>query len=88
VRFVVHRHEIKPFGRGDHATAAAVARVERGPQIGGAPFAGADMFERAGDRPHLGVQKRARAYTDLNFFTGPHDIEPFQRPHRAVRLAL
>src|SRR5580704_18569333 len=85
---VVHPHEIKPFGRGDHAAAAAVTRVERGPQIGGVPFAGADMFERARDRAHLGVQKRARAYADLNFFAGPLDIEPFQRAHRAVRLAL
>src|ERR1700737_1248301 len=27
---VVHSHEIKPFRRGDHAAAAAVARAERG----------------------------------------------------------
>src|SRR3984893_8253997 len=67
---VVHSHEIKPFRRGDHAAAAAVARVERGAQIGGVPFAGADMFERAGDRAHLGMQKRSRAYADLNFFAG------------------
>ena len=46
------------------------------------------MFERADDRAHLGVEKRSRAYADLNFFAGPHDIEPFQRAHRAVRLAL
>ena len=46
------------------------------------------MFERAGDRAHLGVQKRSRAYADLNFFADPHDIETFQRAHRAVRLAL
>ena len=46
------------------------------------------MFERAGDRAHLGVQKRARADADLNFLAGPPDIEPFQRAHRAVRLAL
>src|ERR1700730_13496856 len=85
---VAHPHEIKSFGRGDHAAAAAVARVERGAQIGGVPFAGADMFERAGDRAHLGMQKRSRAYADLNFFADPHDIETFQRAHRAVRLAL
>jgi hypothetical protein len=63
--------------------AGAVARVQRVLEIVGAPFAAADMFERADHRAHLMVQEAARGGVNLDFVAHPRHVEPLQRAHRA-----
>ena len=85
---IVHGHEVKPLGRRDHATAASIARIAHGNKIIDAPAARPHKFERARNRAHLRVQKRFRACLDVDFLTGPYDIEPVQRAYWACRLAF
>jgi len=44
---IIDAHEEETVRRRDHAAVRPVARLERGNKVGGAPFARADMLERA-----------------------------------------
>ena len=85
---ILDAYEIKPLWRGNDAAAAPVAGVARGNEVAGAPASAADMFQRASDRTHLGVEKRFRARLDMDLLASSDHVEPLQCAHRACRLAL
>ncbi len=59
-RSILYSYQIKPLRRGDLATTSAIAGGECGGEIVDAPFALADVNQRADHRAHLMVQERAR----------------------------
>ncbi len=85
---VLHPHQIKPLRRGDLAAARAVAGGECGGEILGAPFALADMHQRADHRAHLMVQERARRGGDVHLVAVALNVEAIEALHRRFRLAL
>ncbi len=54
---ILHAHQIKPVRRGDLAAGRAVASGQRAGEITGAPFAFADMHQRADHGAHLMMQE-------------------------------
>ena len=74
--------------RRDLAAGGAVAGGERRGKIVGAPFALADMDERADHRAHLMVQERARGRRDAHFVAVARDVEQVEGFHRRFGLAF
>src|SRR5580704_7585634 len=85
---IVHPHQIKPMRRRDLAAGGAVVGIERRDEVVGAPFAFADMHERADHRAHLVLQERARRRGDAYLVAVTRDVELIQRLHWQLRLAL
>ncbi len=67
---------------------AAIARVERGLDVGDLPCAHADQGEASGHRADLMMQETARLGVDDDALADPDDIEPVECAQRAVGLAL
>ena len=86
--WIVDPHQIEPLRRRDRPGGGAVARVERRFQIVRAPLSLADQLQRADHRAHLVVQEGARRGLDDDLVAARHDVEPVERPDRALRLAL
>ena len=74
--------------RRDLAARRPIARGKRGGKIVGAPFALADMYERAYHRAHLVLQERARDGGNADLLAGARNIETIERLHRRFGLAL
>src|SRR5580692_49515 len=72
----------------DLAASRAVAGGEGGGEIVSAPFAFADMDQRADHRAHLVLQERARGRGDADVVAVACDVETVERLHRRFGLAL
>src|SRR5580692_9695273 len=72
----------------DLAASRAVARGEGCGQIVGAPFAFADMDQRADHRAHLVLQERSRRRGDAHGVAVACDVEAVECLYRRFRLTL
>ena len=68
-RRIVHTHEIKPGGRGDHPAGGAVSCFQRSLEIVRHPLTLTDMLQAADDRAHLMMQERASRSCNANFIS-------------------
>ena len=84
---ILYAHEIEPAGRSDRAAGGAVAGLQRGGEIAGAPLAIADQLERAHHRAHLVVQERARPRLDADLLAADGHVEAVERLDRRLGLA-
>src|SRR5579863_9639174 len=85
---IVHPHKIKPMWRRDLTARRAVAGGQRGCEIAGAPFAFADMNQRADNRTHLMLQEGACRGGDAHIIAVACDVKTIERLYRRLRLAL
>src|SRR6185503_7374720 len=86
-RRIVDAHQIETARRSDGAAGGAVAGLERGREIVGAPLALADELERAHHRAHLVVQERARRGGDVDLLAAGRDLQAVERLDRRFGLA-
>ncbi len=80
--------EIEAFGRRIEAELGAVAGFERAPDVVRLPLAAPDQRQAADHRAHLVVEEAARGGLDVDLLADAPHVQPVERLHRAVRLAL